>query len=296
MKWVGIQRNPRSGAGGQHPRLMELIAGLREYGLRPRLYSRPDELDAAVADPERRENLHGLIAAGGDGTLLHLINRHGDIPIGLLPLGTENLVAHYLKVPRNGRTVAKIVAEGHQQRFDVGRLGTQRFLVMASAGIDAEIIRRAHAQRTGHITRAAYVAPILAALGYYAHPELRVYVDDDPTPVVGRIVVAANLPMYALGLRVVPTARPDDGLLDIRVFQGGTALQVMRYFALLQTGAHEHVADVVHLQARKVRIESESPVPVQIDGDPAGETPVDVSVDPSACQLFVPESFRLMAS
>ncbi|MFG0332707.1 MAG: diacylglycerol/lipid kinase family protein, partial [Maioricimonas sp. JB049] len=183
MKWVGFQRNPRSGAGGQHPRLMELIAGLRGYGLRPRLFSRPAELDAAVADPDRRATLHGLIAAGGDGTLLHLVNRHGDIPIGLLPLGTENLVAHYLKIPRCGRTVAKIVAEGHQQRFDVGRLGMQRFLVMASAGIDAEIIRRAHEQRTGHITRAAYVAPILASLGYYHHPELRVYVDEDPTPV-----------------------------------------------------------------------------------------------------------------
>ncbi|MFG0335348.1 MAG: diacylglycerol/lipid kinase family protein, partial [Maioricimonas sp. JB049] len=105
--------------------------------------------------------------------------------------------------------------------------------------------------------------------------------------------VAANLPMYALGLRVVPTARPDDGLLDVRVFQRGTALQVMRYFALLQTAAHEYVADVVHLQARKIRIEADEPVPMQIDGDPAGRTPAEVTVDSAAAQLFVPESFRL---
>lgn len=286
--WVAIQRNPHSGAGRQQRPLLDLVAGLRRHGLRPRLFSHRGKLDAAVADPVRKAGLYGIIAAGGDGTLLDVINRHHSVPVGLLPLGTENLVARYFAIPRCGTAVAAMIAAGHRRRLDVGRLGERRFVVMASIGFDAEVVHRTHAQRKGHITKSSYLEPIVSSLLGYAHPELRVFVDDATTPVVGRLVVVANLAAYALGLRVVPTACENDGALDIRVLQSGSGLAMLRYLSVIRFGSIDALSDVVQLRGQRFRVESDVPVPVQTDGDPAGWTPAEIGIEPSMVELFVP--------
>lgn len=288
--WVAIQRNPKSGAGRQARPLLQLIKELRQQGLRPRLYSRREELDAAVRDPLRRSTLKGIVAAGGDGTLLDVLNRHPDVPIAILPLGTENLCAKYLGIPRDGKFVARMIVAGKTARFDVGQLGEKRFMVMASVGFDAYVIHAMHATRRGSITRWSYLRPISNCLASYHYPELRVYVDKHPKPVTGRMVVIANLPSYALGLRVASDARGDDGILDVRVLQRGSILQMFRYLGLIYYRWHERVRDIVPLTGWNIRIESDEPVPVQIDGDPAGFTPVDITIEKSAGELFVPES------
>lgn len=286
--WVAIQRNPRSGAGLQTKPIRSLIAELRRLGIRPRLYSKRDELDKAVNDPIARESLKGIVAAGGDGTLLDVMNRHPNIPIAILPLGTENLCAKYLGMKRDGKEIANVVAEGETVRFDVGRLGTQRFMVMASVGFDAAVIHSVHAARKGHISRWTYLKPISVCLAKYRYPKVKVFIDDDPEPTIGSLVVIANLPSYALGLKVASSARGDDGLLDVRVMQRGSVFHMFRYLGLIYYRWHEQVRDVISLKGKRIRIESEEPVPIQIDGDPAGFTPVEINVETNVGELFVP--------
>lgn len=248
-------------------------------------------MDAAIGDPLRRSLLQGIVAAGGDGTLLDVMNRHPDVPVAILPLGTENLCARYLGIPRDGRMVADIVAQAHTTRFDVGRLGRQRFMVMASVGFDASVIHDVHASRTGHIRRSSYIRPIVQALRTFRFPELRVTVDGHSPPTLGRMVVVANLPSYALGLQVASNALPDDGQLDVRVLQRGSVLQMFRYLGLVSTRRHDFADDVVALKGRRIRIDSDEPVPVQIDGDPAGFTPCEICIEENAGELFVPMKF-----
>lgn len=286
--WVAIQRNPRSGAGLQTKPIRSLITELKRLGLRPRLYSKREELDTAVNDPVRRAGLKGIVAAGGDGTLLDVMNRHPQVPVAILPLGTENLCAKYLGIPRDGSAVANIVADGATVRFDVGRLGNQRFMVMASVGFDAAVIHAVHAARRGHISRWTYLKPIAACLAKYRHPQLRVYIDDDPEPTLGRMVVVANLPSYALGLKVAGNARADDGLLDVRVMQHGSIFHMFRYLGLIYYRWHEQAKDVICLRGARIRIESDEPVPIQIDGDPADFTPVEITAEANVGELFVP--------
>ncbi len=285
--WVAIQRNPMSGSGRTRP-LLEFIAALRRHGLQPRLFSRRDQFDAAVTAPDRHDRLHALVAAGGDGTFLDLVNRHPQLPVGILPLGTENLLARHFRIPRSGADAARIVAAGRRQRLDLGRLGTRRFASMASFGFDAEVIHRAHARRTGHITRSHYLRPIAAALCRYGHPELRLFLDDDPQPVRGRLAIVANLPAYALRLDLVTTARGDDGLFDVRVFEQGSGFQMLRYLSIVICGRHEGLPDVVRRQAARIRVDSDVLIPVQVDGDPAGFTPCELRIEPGAAEIIVP--------
>jgi diacylglycerol kinase (ATP) len=285
--WVAIQRNPTSGAGRHRP-LAEFIAGLREHGLRPRLFSTRQQLDLCVSDPELRSSLHGIVAAGGDGTVLDVINRYPGVPIGILPLGTENLLARHLKIPWSGRGAAEVVACGRVKPLDLGRVDSCRFTTMVSVGFDAQVIHAAHARRMGHIRRTHYIRPIVETLRMYGYPELRVFCDDAAEPVIGRMVVVANTPGYALRLRVVPTARGDDGYLDVRVFHRGSTFQMLRYLYMVARGCHDTLPDVTCLRARRVRIESSTPVAVQADGDPAGTTPCAATVDSGGALLFVP--------
>lgn len=276
-----------SGAGRRRP-LHDFIAALKRNGIRPRLFSRREQLDLALSTPELCETLLALVAAGGDGTILDVINRHPGVPVGILPLGTENLVARQFGIPADGAAAARIIKGGRLQSLDLGCLAARRFAIMASFGFDADVIHRAHSLRTGTITRSHYVQPIWSALRTYEHPELHIYADDATEPVVGRMAVVANLSAYAFRLGVVPTALGDDGLLDIRVFQQGSAPHMLRYAFEVVRCRHDALADVVCLRARRVRVESSLPVPVQVDGDPAGFTPTDITVEPAAARIFVP--------
>ena len=286
--WVAIQRNPKSGSGGARRELLDLVLNLRRLGLRPRIFTRRERLAAALADPARRKSLHCIVSAGGDGTFRDLINRYPGVRLALFPLGTENLVARFLKIPKRGCQVAEIIAANYVTRFDLGLFGDHRFAVMASAGFDADVMHRAHARRTGHISRWSYLQPIADSLRRYAYPEIRVFVNETQIAATCRLAVLVNFPAYALGLNMAHGATGDDGLFDVRLLEQGTAFQMWRYFFNLMCGRLERLPDVKSVTATRVRWESDVPVPIQVDGDPAGWTPAEFSILPGAVEIIVP--------
>jgi len=287
--WVAIQRNPTSGSGRRNALLLELVEHLRRAGLRPRLFASRERLDRVLSDEQQRDELVGIVAAGGDGTVGDIINRFPGTPIAILPLGTENLLARYLHIPASGQAVAEMIAAGRRRQIDLCSLGERRFTIMASFGFDADVVHRTHSRRRGHIRKWHYVQPILQSLRTYTYPELRIFADDDPDPIVARLAVLVNLPMYAIGLPVARSAVADDGLVDLRLFEQGSTFAMAHYFYKLTTGGHEALQDVRSGRAARVRIESDEAVPIQIDGDPAGCTPAEVRVLPGELDVFVPD-------
>lgn len=286
--WVAIQRNPRSGSGGRRRAVLDLCRRLREHGLRPRVFTRREKLREVLSVPERRASLRCLVAAGGDGTINDVLNRFADVPIAVLPLGTENLLARHLGVRRCGRFLADVIAAGKTRRFDVATLNDRRFLLVASVGVDADVIHRLDARRTGNISHWTYLPVIRDAFRRYDFPPLRVYVDGAETPRTGSLAVIANLPEYAFRLPIAAAARGDDGLLDVRVFERPKVGALLRYCYHVVRRRHEALADVHAVTARQVRIESDVPVPIQIDGDPAGWTPATIRVLPAAVEVVTP--------
>ncbi|GAB4145206.1 MAG: diacylglycerol kinase family lipid kinase [Planctomycetaceae bacterium] len=288
--WVAIQRNPRSGSGPKRAVILELIREIRRLGIRPRLFSRREHLDSVLQDKNRSASLRCIVAAGGDGTVGDLINRHPGIPLAVLPLGTENLIAKYLGIPCSGRFVAEMIANGKIRTLDVCEMGDKRFSIMASVGFDADVVHRTHARRRGHIRKYSYLQPIWQSLRKYTYPDLNVFVDDNPDPLSGKLVVVVNMPAYAMKLPIASSAEPDDGLLDVRIFARGSGFQMLRYFYKVLRNRHEQLPDVTSIRASCIRIESSEPAPIQMDGDPAGQTPAFIQVVPSALQFYVPDS------
>lgn len=292
QQYVAIQRNPRSGAGSPRRHLLEFIAALRHSGVKIRMFRNRDRLRQWLDFPGHRECLRCLVAAGGDGTVADVFNRYPGVPVAVLPSGTENLTARYLGIPKCGKTAARVILEGRTHPFDLGLMGNQRFLLLASAGVDASVVKLVHEARTGHISRASYFQPLWQTLRTYAYPEIRVWVDDQPEPYMARQIMIVNLPIYALGLNFAIGANASDGWLDLRLFQSGSAFQTARYLFKVLSGKHERLPDVVSLRARRVRLETDVSVPMQIDGDPAGQTPAEINLIPSALTLYVPSGWK----
>ena len=288
QKWVAIQRNPRAGSGRRGARLREFVRELKACGFTPRLFSDRARLDERLQQPEFRDNLVCLVAAGGDGTISDLVNRHHDLPLAVLPLGTENLLARHLKIPCSGKAVAEMIAAGNTRQLDLGCIGEMRFVQMVSVGFDADVIHRLHAERSGTIGKLSYFQPIWQSLRKYGYPELRLTIDENPAALTGRLLVIANLPEYAFHLPVVRSACGDDGQLDVRLFKRGSAFQMIRYVGNVLLRRHERLADVTAVRGSQFRIESDIPAPIQIDGDPAGWTPVEINVLPGELKVFVP--------
>lgn len=287
--WVAIQRNPTSGAGKRSQPILELIRHLKTLSIQPRLFSCRADFDSAVNDPSRRPHLIAAVAAGGDGTVLDLVNRHPTLPLCVLPLGTENLLAKAFNIPCCGRTVAEIIRRGNRRRFDLGSLNGRHFLIMASAGFDADIVHQVHAHRaSGHVRHTSYIAPIFKSFWQFKPPPLRVTVDDSPVVHVGQLVVVANFSAYALNLGLVPTAQGSDGVLDARVFIARSRWELLGQFVSVLRGTHDRSPNVLRLTGRRFRIESDTPVPIQADGDPAGTTPAVITIEPLAVEFLVP--------
>ena len=286
--WVAIQRNPTSGTGRRRGVLLELIRELRRRGIRPRLFASRERMQATLTDPAARETLVCVLAAGGDGTIGDVVNRFPGVPLATLPLGTENLLAKYLGIQPSGVQVAELIANGSRRTLDLGQLNGRRFTLMASCGFDAAVLQRAHATRRGNIHKWDYLPPIWHAFRKYEHPPVRVFVNDEPQPRIARLLLAFNLPRYAYGIPFAPQATAEDGELDLCLFERGSTFQMVRYLGHVLAGRHQLLPDVTCLRASRVRIEADVAVPWQMDGDPAGFTPVTLEVLPAALAVFAP--------
>ncbi len=283
---VLILANPRAGSESSRKAVEDLVTALQGRGLQPTLCWQREEL-AALLGAQPPEDLRCIVAAGGDGTLLEVLNQAPGIPAALLPLGNENLVARHCGIDRSGRKLAEIIACGHCRRFDLARVNGRLFCSMASTGFDADVVHRVHRRRRGHINRFSYVVPTVQALRSYSYPLVEVEIEDSGERLRGAMVFVFNLPRYGPGLRVAPQARPDDGWLDLCVFERPGALPLLRYLVAVVGHRQEHLPDFQHRQFRRVRLWSSQPVPVQTDGDPAGTLPVGIEVVPGALTLLV---------
>jgi diacylglycerol kinase (ATP) len=293
---VLISVNPHAGAQNRQGVVAELAKQLIASGLEPTMLH---EIDAVAEEAGRLQSagqLRAIVAAGGDGTIRLVAERTPPgTPLLVLPLGTENLLARYLELNADPAQLTRIVAEGLTVPFDAGSANGRLFSLMAGCGFDAEVVRRLHRSRRGHIHHLSYAKPILDAIRKYDYPELRVYYAPANAPdgaeltseLAARWVFVVNLPRYAGGLSFAPQASGTDGLLDLCTFKEGSLFYGLVYLGGVMLGQHEGMQDFTRMQTRRLRVEAADHVPYQLDGDPGGELPVEISIEPRRLTLLV---------
>lgn len=294
---VVIQWNRKSGSGRGRGELIVLSRRLRDFGFVVRMFSNRAKLDRYVRErfdgSDSREpsgrTLKCLVAAGGDGTVADVANRHPGIPIAVLPLGTENLLARFLGMTRSGSQVADAIRSGQTQWLDTARANDQRFLLMLSSGLDAEVVDAIHSARTGTIRRISYVIPVLKAFFRSRPRTYRAVSADGRHSVSGSHLIVTNIPRYGFGLPFAPNAHGDDGLLDVRAFQGTTRFSIFWHAVKLKLGLPLTGNEVQRFTATELTMSCEDgPGLSQFDGDPGPELPLQIRIEPHSLCVIVP--------
>jgi diacylglycerol kinase (ATP) len=251
----------------------------------PKARLAPDRVRRAL-----KEGADIVFAWGGDGTVRRCAGALAGQParLAVLPAGTANLFALNLGIPADiGRAVA-IGLRGDRRALDLGRLGDERFGVMAGVGFDAAMIRRSEDLKE-RIGRAAYLWGGSRSLGEPAFAA-RIAVDGTPW-FEGRVtcVLLGNVGRLFGGVTVFPDARPDDGRLELGVVTAEGLSAWARTLARTAVGDPARSPFVRTTQARRVKVRLDRKVRYELDGGARGKVrSFAAEIEPRALQVCVP--------
>jgi diacylglycerol kinase (ATP) len=234
-----------------------------------------------------------VLVWGGDGMVQRSVDALAgkDVPVGLLPAGTANLLATNLGVPTDLAKAVEIALHGDERRLDLGRLDDEHFAVMAGAGFDATVVGGPGRAEKDRLGRLAYVRSGLRGLREPA-VQAQVKVDGElwyrgPAS----CVLFGNVGRIAGGIPAFDDADPTDGKIEVGVTTATGALQWARTLGRLAVGRSEKSPFVQMTRGQKVSVKLDGKLPVELDGgDRAPARSFKVRVIPDAIRIRVPRA------
>ncbi|MBN1658735.1 MAG: diacylglycerol kinase family lipid kinase [Anaerolineae bacterium] len=296
--------NPSSGPWDVRHELPAVLSHLEQYGWETTLHrtERPGEA-TRLAEQAVENSLDAVLVVGGDGTINEVINglAESEVAVGVLPGGTANVWAKELGLPtRSPRHLLPLVdsiralVPGRSRRIDLGYANGRYFLQWAGIGLDAEVTYamepRTRVQR--RLGAVAYVVSGLTMLTHMVGKRTRIWIDDRRIYRRTILTVISNSQLYGGIVRIATDARLDDGLLDVNIFAGTGAVSSVRAVLGVITGLHLRDPRHSRYQGKEIRIETDKPMAIHVDGEPFGTTPLDCHVVPGALTALIPRQVR----
>ncbi len=282
--------NPEAGGGTENDveerrtAIRDAIAGA---GVDAELFESGSE-----SESERRidralgERAGAIVAAGGDGTVRSVAFRllGQDMPLGILPMGTAMNVARSLDIPLDLDEAAKVLAAGSVRAIDVGEVRGQPFLEIASIGLGADVL----AQAT-HVGEGRFQGALELVRSAWRYRRTRVRLQLDGREVRGHalMLAVANGPYTGRAINLAPDARIDDGKFDVLLYQGFGALGLTAHLARVLLG-RPHDERIRPYRAATVRVSTRRPLPVRLDSQDLGMTPVELVTRAGALRVIAP--------
>lgn len=236
-----------------------------------------------------------VVAAGGDGTIALALRgtARTEIPVAILPFGTGNQLALNFGIPNSLEDAVRVAVEGKVEAIDLGLFEGAHFALIAGAGLDAEVMASATAELKNKIGILAYFYSGIKHVIASKSAKYVIHADDQVVEVEAAMVLLANAGLIGVGslpmeVMVAPRTDLQDGLLDIAVFAPRHLPDMAGILWRMATRRFAGDDRMFFLQARKVRIETDPPVAIQVDGQVRGETPLEVEIDPLAGRILVP--------
>jgi len=240
-----------------------------------------------------------ILAAGGDGTINEVVNGmvHSNVPLGILPAGTANVLACELDIGTTLERASESIDACVQERVAVGRLSRgsddagRYFLLMAGVGLDADIVYRLNQKVKDALGKVAYWLGGFGNVGRRL-PEFTVAAEGREFRV--SFALASRVRNYGGDLEIAPTVSLLDDQFELVLFEGPNSFAYLRYILGVVIRKHQGMRGVTILRTRKATFSTpeDARIHLQIDGEYAGLLPATVEIVPSALTLLVPPTFR----
>lgn len=280
--------NPKAGQGAH--RLQETLRHLESLGVSCEL----KETRCAGDGTERaRQALDeggydAIVAAGGDGTVNEVA--HGltgsDIPLGIIPAGTANVLAIELGMSSSPEGQAKMLAFGESRTVYPGSVNGRYFLLVVGVGLDARAVRGVFLKLKKFWGEGAYALSALRELLRYQPPALKVTVEDQQYKAAWVMVFKAS--RYAGDWVAEPEARLEDPELSVVMLPAQNRWQLIPHLLDFVRRKPLSRVDICLRQVRRVLIEGPTGEPAQMDGDELGTVPLDIELSGKTLKLIHP--------
>lgn len=285
-------------AGLAWPRLLRgTLSELQAAGaeMTPLITVSAEDAAAQVREIAGTGEFDAVIAAGGDGTIRAVaMGAAGtSLPVGIIPLGTGNVMRFEIGLKPNAKDVAETLLHGPDVVVEGGVVNGTPFYLMAGAGFDGRIVQALNQRTKRLLGRLAYGGPITRTL--WAGPDRLEVAIDGTAPVTASWAIVTNASRYGGSFvltRQTTLAHP--GLVAVLV-TGKSRLALLSASLALAMGRLAHAdrlpAGITARPCRRVEIKSATPVPVEIDGDDGGTTPLVVEAGRTPVRFIVPAAY-----
>ena len=242
-----------------------------------------------------------VVVVGGDGTLNEAVNGLAAAgakspELALVPCGTGDDFARTFAIPGQPEEAIEVAANGIARAIDLGRArfrdhdgaeAERYFANFAGAGISGAIARRGAVTSRRLGGRAAYFWATVVVFARWKSVPMTIVADGERREGLMFEVVVANGAYAAGGMHIAPGAVPDDGLFDMVLFGDVTKVDFLTTFPKIYRGTHVAHPKVEVLRGRDISVEAAEPLPVVLDGEQPGTTPVRFEIVPGALRLRV---------
>ncbi len=274
--------NPAAGFRRTDTRAEEAARRLEGLGFRPELYRTTGMGDGERAARAAAGAFDVVIAAGGDGTVHEAANGLAGTatPLGIIPLGSMNILARELGTPLDVAGACAWVARAEAAPVTMGRRDGRHFVIMAGIGYDAFVLEEALRRAKAGGRKVGFLDYVVAAtLGARSYPFPRLLIESRDWSGTGAFAIVANCARYGANMRMAPRARLDDPALELVVMPEGRFVERVRYLVAILAGTLEGIPGVVMRRVEEVSIRAGDGggTPCQLDGEvapaPAGRHP-----------------------
>ena len=243
----------------------------------------------ALARRAVEEGFARIVAAGGDGTVSQVANGFADSNaiLGVLPMGSVNVFAMELGLPlHNLQRCWDIIEDTNLRLVDMPSANNKYFVQLGGVGLDAQVVKETSLAFKRSFGPLSY---LISAAQIAARQPPKLFIESEHTSLEeGSFVLVGNGRLYGGPFPFFKQAVIDDGLFDVVVFKRLGYLEIIRYLQDVVFSADIKVPEIEYFQTRQLRITSEQDVPVELDGELAGNCPVDFRIRKRALRVLAP--------